>query len=260
VANERLRNSISAALLTLEDVATKVDVDPKTVERWVRTGRVPHPRHRRATAALLRTTETLLWPELLDDARRAPAAAAELVALYPHRGAVPPELWVGLMEGAREHVDVLVYAGLFLWDGNPDLPQVIALKGYSGTSVRLALGDPGSGVVRERGDEEGIGDGMAARVQMSLAYLRPALQSPGVELRLHSTVLYNSIYRFDNDMLVNCHAYGAPASQSPVLHYRRFDGGRLFNHYLASFDRVWSSAATADHAPPEDIAWGASTT
>jgi hypothetical protein len=83
---------------------------------------------------------------------------------------------------------------------------------------------------------------MAARIDMSLSYLRPAVRSAGVELRLHSTALYNSVYRFDNDLLVNTHAFGAPAAQSPVIHYRRFEGGRLFNHYLASFERVWTRA------------------
>lgn len=111
MANERLRNSISAASLTVDDVAAHAQVDPKTVERWIRTDRVPHPRHRRATAALLKASETFLWPSLLDDARRASATAAEFVALYPHRGAVPPEVWVSLTHSARDHIDVLVYAG-----------------------------------------------------------------------------------------------------------------------------------------------------
>jgi hypothetical protein len=114
VVNERLRNSIAAAQLTVDDVAAHAQVDPKTVERWIRLDRVPHPRHRRATAALLKTTEAFLWPALLDQARQASATAAEFVALYPHRGAVPPELWRTLVHSASEHVDVLVYAGLFL--------------------------------------------------------------------------------------------------------------------------------------------------
>lgn len=243
----------------MDDVAAHVQVDPKTVDRWIRTDRIPHPRHRRATAALLKSSEPFLWPSLLDDARRASATAAEFVALYPHRGAVPPELWVSLTHSARDYIDVLVYAGLFLWDGNPDLPAVLAQKGAAGTRVRLALGDPDSTAVYQRGEDEGIGAGMAARIHMALAYLQPAVRSPSVELRVHATVLYNSIYRFDNDILVNGHAYGAPAAQSPVFHYRRFDGGRLFNHYLASFERVWATATTADRTASETT-WAASTT
>jgi hypothetical protein len=64
-----------------------------------------------------------------------------------------------------------------------------------------------------------------------------AIGAPGVELRFHATTLYNSIYRFDDDMLVNAHVYGAPAAHSPVLHLRRLPGGQLFDHYQASFER-----------------------
>ena len=116
-------------------------------------------------------------------------------------------------------------------------------KAEQGTKVRLALGDPDSDAVRRRGDEEQIGEGLAARVRLSLVYLRDAVGAPGVELRFHATTLYNSIYRFDDDMLVNAHVYGAPAAHSPVLHLRRLPGGRLFDHYQASFVRVWEQAS-----------------
>ena len=74
-------------------------------------------------------------------------------------------------------------------------------------------------------------------------YLRDAIGAPGVELRFHATTLDNSIYRFDDDMLVNAHVYGAPAAHSPVLHLCRLPGGQLFDHYQASFERVWEQAS-----------------
>ena len=64
-------------------------------------------------------------------------------------------------------------------------------------------------------------------------------------MRLHDTTLYNSIFRFDDDVLVNMHAYGAVASKSPVMHVRRIEGGRLFAHYMESFERVWNSRQPA---------------
>jgi hypothetical protein len=36
-----------------------------------------------------------------------------------------------------------------------------------------------------------------------------------IEIRLHRTVLYNSIYRDDEQLLVNQHTYGIPAAQAP---------------------------------------------
>jgi hypothetical protein len=244
VANERLRSCITGARLTIAEVAAQVGVDPKTVERWIVLGRIPHRSHRWATASLLGTDEAYLWPEISDDKRTQAASGVELVTLYPNRGAVPGALWRSLLEAATDRIDVLVFAGLFLPDGYPEIAKLLADKAKQGTKVRLALGDPDSEAVRRRGEEEQIGDGLAARVRLGLMYLRDAIGAPGVELRFHATTLYNSLYRFDDDMLVNAHAYGAPAAHSPVLHLRRLPGGTLVDHYQASFERVWDQAST----------------
>lgn len=245
MGNERLRGCIAAAQLSVGDLADQLNVDRKTVERWVAPGRLPHRRHREMVATLLRTEEAYLWPEVLDNGRARVASEAEVVALYPNRGAVPDTLWHALIDGTTEHLDVLVFAGLFLPDGHPDLAATLVDKAGAGVSVRFLLGDPACEAVRLRGEEEHIGEGMAGRIRLSLTYLRPAIEAPEVGMRFHDTTLYNSLYRFDDDMLVNAHAYGAPAAQSLVLHLRQLPGGRLFQHYLASFDRVWELAKPA---------------
>ena len=79
VANERLRSRITGARLTIAEVATQVGVDPKTVERWIVLGRIPHRSHRWATASLLGTDEAYLWPELADERRTQAASTSELV-------------------------------------------------------------------------------------------------------------------------------------------------------------------------------------
>lgn len=240
--NERLRTRITAAGLTLEDLAAQVEVDPKTVERWITTDRVPHRRHRQATAALLGADEVLLWPSLAGDAEARSGDETEFVGLFPHRGAVPQDLWTTLLHDVQDGFDMLVYAGLFLLDANPDLPRVIAEKAGRGARIRLLFGDPSSEAVRQRGHEEGIGDGLSARIRISLSYLRELFHEPGIEIRFHETILYNSIYRFDDELLANVHAYGSPAPHNPVLHLRRAPGGRIFDHYMNSFDRVWAGA------------------
>lgn len=62
-ANIRLREALWRAHLTPETAATALQVDPKTVERWISTGRTPYPRHRFALAALVGVSETDLFPE-----------------------------------------------------------------------------------------------------------------------------------------------------------------------------------------------------
>src|SRR6476661_4699912 len=69
MTNERLRDAISAHGLTSVKLAERVAVDPKTVERWITTDRVPHRNHRGAVASLVGIEETYLWPALLDSDR-----------------------------------------------------------------------------------------------------------------------------------------------------------------------------------------------
>ena len=76
-------------------------------------------------------------------------------------------------------------------------------KAEDGVQVRLLYGDPESDAVALRGAEEGIGDGLAARIRLALGYMREAFDEPGVSVRLHGTTLYNSLYRYDDELLVN---------------------------------------------------------
>ena len=238
--NERLRNAVVGAGLSTDQLAQRVGVDPKTVERWILNDRLPHRRHRWAVARILDDDEQYLWPAAIDEARSNAANQAEFISLYPNRGAVPQQLWDALIESATAHIDVLVFAGLFLFDTRPRLPGHLASKADSGLSCRFLLGDPASRAVRQRGQEEGIAGGLAARIRTSIQYLAATQRSSGIEIRLHQTVLYNSIYRFDDDLLVNTHVHGAPASLNPVIHLRRAPGAHLFDHYMTSYERVWS--------------------
>jgi transcriptional regulator with XRE-family HTH domain len=162
VTNERLRNQIAAAGLTVAELASQLELDPKSVERWINQGRVPHRRNRWQTAKILGAEEGYLWPSIVDDSRARSASEAEMIRLYPHRGAIPSELWAGLFEGVTDCVDLLVYSGLFLRDSQDDLVGSLAAKAEAGVRVRALIGDPDSDAVRLRGEEEGIGDDMVA--------------------------------------------------------------------------------------------------
>lgn len=238
--NERLRSAIASRKLTVPRCAELLGVDPKTVERWITRDRLPHRAHRAATAELLGVDETYLWPSLLAGPRSTSASQAELVEFWPSRSSVPPELWRSLVDQASQCIDVLVYAGLFL----PEVHDVARLgeRARAGCRVRVLLGDPNGEAIRRRGEEEGFGVGLVHRVLLSLKYYQAILSMPGVELRLHDTTLYASIVRADDTMLVNTHVYGSAAAQNPVLCLRRVPGGRVFDHYVASIDRVWANA------------------
>ncbi|TCP47297.1 hypothetical protein EV191_11293 [Tamaricihabitans halophyticus] len=243
MGNERLRGSIAAAGLTSADVAQHVGVDPKTVERWISTGRTPHRGHRWRTASLLEKNETYLWPSLAENPQVQQASQAEFVQLFPHRGAVPQAMWNTLVDDLNDSLDILVYSGLFLLDARPELTDLLIDKAKTGAQVRFLFGNPESSEVIKRSEEEGIGKaGLPGRITTALSYTSKLVGVQGIEIRLHDTILYNSIYRSDSTMLVNPHAYGSGAPFNPVMHLQRVPGGRMFDHYQTSFERVWSSA------------------
>jgi hypothetical protein len=238
--NDTLRRALADARLDEVAVATALSVDPKTVKRWI-SGRLPHRRHRWDLADMVGRNERELWPELAGPEIH---TGREIVAAYSHRGAVPREVWRALFAGARHEIGVLVYAGLFLAE-DVELVRVLGEQARAGVAVRILLGDPDSPIVGERGAEEGIGDAIAAKIRNTIVLCRPLL-TEGVQVRLHRTILYNSIYRADDEILVNAHVYGAAAAHAPVLHLRQRDPGDLVATYLDSFERVWGAAAPLD--------------
>jgi transcriptional regulator with XRE-family HTH domain len=243
--NERLRVLLLERGLKPEDLAAEIDVDPKTVERWITRARVPYRRHRYATAAFLGVDEVEIWPDALTSAQVAAASENEVAAFYPHRWAVPREAWQRLFEKAQQEIGVLVYSGMFLAEDRGAI-RTLVRKASAGVHVRILIGDPESELVAQRGADEGIGEGMAARIRNSLVLLGQLRSQDGAEMRLHRTVLYNSIYLADDQALVNCHIYGAPASEAPVMHLRKVPGGDMLATYQESFEKVWAGASPVE--------------
>ena len=108
--NEPLRRALLRARLREGDVAARLDVDPKTVRRWL-NGRVPYPHNRAAIAELVGVDEADLWPDA-----GGPLAARvrpeELGTVYPHRWVVPREAWARLFGSAEREIAILAYSAL----------------------------------------------------------------------------------------------------------------------------------------------------
>jgi hypothetical protein len=238
VMNHPLARAMRGAGLDITDVAARLAVDPKTVTRWL-GGRVPYPRHRDALAQITGWNVGDLWPDLAYPSRPA-VGPNEVSVAYPYRSAAPIDAWRRLFASAEREIDILAYSALFLAE-DVATQQLLRDKARSGVQVRIALGDPDGAHVAERGEEEGIGPVMGIRVQNALM-LYKALTRDGVEMRMHDTVLYNSIYRADDELLVNPHVYGRPASYGPLLHLRSTGSDGMAAHYINSFERVWAAA------------------
>jgi transcriptional regulator with XRE-family HTH domain len=242
VPNDRLRAAIHAKGLTVEDLSVRVGVDPKTVERWIGDdSRRPHRKSRVRLAQVLRVEEAHLWPDLASDIRAVPNGDSELVHVYPSRSSVPFDVWCDLLNSVEHSMDIVVFSGVFLVEQLNALP-IVKAKANEGIRFRLAVGDETSPAVIQRAAEEGTTGGLEGRVQMMRRYLRGVADVPGVEVRTHGTTLYNSIYRFDDQMLVNGHAFGSLAGQSPVMHLRLTSEEGMWQHYMSSIERVWEVA------------------
>ncbi|GAB7040204.1 MULTISPECIES: XRE family transcriptional regulator [Catenuloplanes] len=238
-----MRHPLARALhgigMDMTDVAARLEVDPKTVARWI-DGRVPYPRHRAALVRLTGWTERDLWPAAAPP--EPTDVASEVRVTYPHRSSVPADVWHRFFTRADAEIGVLAYSALFLAEDAAVL-ALLRKKAEAGTRVRLLLGDPDGIFVAARGAEEGVGDLMTARIHNALLLFRHRTTFNPVDIRLHDTTLYASIFRADDELMINPHVYGKPASHAAVLHLRRRPSGEgMAQTYLESFERIWREA------------------
>lgn len=241
--NEALRNAIDAKCIDRLDVAAKLQVDPKTVERWL-SGRLPHPNTRAALANLLDADEADLWPALTNG-HHPRRFGPEIRDVYPHRRDVPRDVWLKLFASADHEIDILDYTGLFLFEDTAIL-QLLAAKADAGAHIRVLLGNPCSHDMAHRDEEEDANVPVAAPIASStLPLLSPLAQRDSLEIHLHSTILYASLFRADDELLANLHIYGVPTAAAPVLSIRRSAEAALFSTYATSFNQTWIHSTKA---------------
>ena len=251
MSNERLRAAVLSSGLGVDGVANRLGVDRKTIERWI-AGRVPYRRHQYALAAALSLDVAYLWPDAATGPDQTALGQAEIVALFPHRFLTSKELWLDTFRHASKHLDVLTYAAFWLGE-EPAFHRLLADKARAGASIRILLGDPRSAQVEQRGIDERIGNAIPTKIRNTIVNFGSLIGVPGIEFRLHGTVLYNSIYRADDHMLVNTHVYGIGAYLAPILQLRQLPGADLFTTYLNSFEVVWATSVPLGSLEVETI-------
>lgn len=246
MSNDRLRKAMTAAGVDAVGVAERAQVDPKTVQRWLK-GRLPHARHRSAVAALLREDEDYLWPAAAGARPDGTGvdSTPEVMAAYAHRASAPVSLWADLLTAARARIELLGYAMLQLPEQHPQLIQLLREKASQGCQVRIALADPDCPHVHERDRLEDLGGTLPARIRTTLRHLAGVAGLDGVQIRLHDVHLYSATYRFDDEMLITPYLSGAHGFQHPLLHLRRLGPYGMFEAYARQFDRIWTATKPA---------------
>jgi hypothetical protein len=238
--NETLCRALIQAQLTEEDVASRLQVDPKTVRRWLE-GRLPYMRHRWAIAAMLGAEETDLWPQL----RASRTRPDEVVAVYPRRDTTPEDLWVRLILSARHEIGILDNTALSPASRQP-IVAAVAERAEFGLRVRICLCDSDVFGVPQRAIRPQDSNSSTRNAPEVLAAYAPLRENTHIEIRLHGGVMYSSIYYADSQLLVGQHVYGLPAGQAPLLHLRRIEGGDMVAAYLDAFEHTWSDARSVD--------------
>jgi lambda repressor-like predicted transcriptional regulator len=223
------------------DLAAKVGVDEKTASRWL-AGRVPHPKHRWATADALGVEEQMIWPDIAKTAIKT-GHDREIVTVYPYRSAVPKSLWRDLVSGARRELTFAGYTSYFLWlDVVPNLRAVLRRKAQAGAAVKFLLGDPHSPVTRRREEIEGVPLTITDRINVTLDQLaRLRNEEPDVQARYSDRHISMSVFVFDDDALVCTHLADLLGGDSPTFHIRRRGDDGLYDRYAAHVVHLWEA-------------------
>lgn len=251
MANERLRAAIHQAGIEVDELASRVGADPKTVRRWI-AGRPPVGHNRTRVARELGTTEAELWPEL-DLRLDGRDERGEILAAYAQAGALAAPHWRTLLQTARHQVDLLdlTLAALLSTAGTPEL---LTEKAAAGCRIRLLLSAPDSAHLgladAEQGQDVTLLDipHSAREVERSLAITDPLAGREGIEARTFIAGRLATVLRFDQEMLVTIHLYGTPGESAPLLHLKRHSDHGLFERFSDHFEAVWRIADPAD--PP----------
>lgn len=238
--NARLRAAMARSGVDVAGLADAAGVDAKTVTRWL-GGRVPHRRTRVLIAQRLGEDEAVLWPEARPDQAPGAAATVEVVGAWAHRADVPIGLWVALMNGAQYRVDLLGYAYPMLWESSPQAVEALIAKCNDGLRARVAVADPDCSHVAERDALEQLGGTLPGRIRLALNWLAPLADTPNATVGLHSVHLYNSVFRFDDQMIVTPHVFRGHGYQHPTLHLRRLSPYGIFETFAEQFQQIWDT-------------------
>lgn len=168
------------------------------------------------------------------------ASKTGVVGVWSKRGLLDNNIWIKKIEDSKENIDILGYAVAFLPD-HPDFKKIIQEKYKQNCKIRILLGKPNCSSVSQRNIEEKEEGSITSRIETSLIRLNELIKTGCIEVRLHDTPLYCSIYRFDSEMLVTPHLYGVKGSAAPLFSYKNVKDG-IFQSYLKHFDDIWNLA------------------
>ena len=226
MSNENLKHALTAAGLTVERFAEIIEVDPKTVQRWVAGATVPYQRNQATRRPSARLQAQDLWPEP-DSEFRADQVAA---------------VGVGDVTGS--------------WGASTD-PGAPAVRSFITDATTIDLLDIDGSITSRDGLVQTLIDRARAGAQVRVLtcsvgdQLRPLVGIPGIEICWTQVPLTHSLVIADQQMLVRFwladSGLGDPDADPTVLlvRLRRNQPGGLYDQLAAHYEQCW--------ADPEEI-------
>lgn len=222
MANETLKNRLTDAGLTPEEFADVIQVDPKTVGRWLAGTTTPYPRHRARISRALGLTEHELWPDEI------PAPTAE--------------------NGHRESNSVggNEITGAWAYTTDEHAPNPGAIIENTGGAIEIL--DNGIGVeitsalVAALVEQANNGRQVRLLTCAPTRRLQPLIGHQHVELRVIHGTVGHSLILVGDIMLLTFNLTGE-ANQPPlVLKLTLIAGGGIFERLVDNLDAFWDDA------------------
>lgn len=221
MANANLKTAIENAGLTVEEFAEIIQVDPKSVQRWVTGTTTPYRRNRAAIARALDLTEDQLWP---DDASTRPGeptssdgnadGTSEVVGSWGEETDPDAPDPIALVSHARERLDL--YDGTYRVRRIPGLVDELLRRAEDGCEIRLLSDAPTRALERLLGHDH-------------------------IELRLCGMGRYVLI-RSGEAMLVTFALSVEGDRPQPLMQLRRQHDGGMFDRLAANFEAGWEDS------------------
>jgi transcriptional regulator with XRE-family HTH domain len=230
MGSQELKNALRDHGLTPEEFAEVIQVDPKSVQRWLTGAATPYPRHRARIARALDCGEHDLWPEQRTqdqaDAESSDAAGpasrdvSEVVGTWAYSDQESAPNLIAFISSTAGQIDVLASPdGIEL---NTETVDTLIQQAEAGRAVRVLARQP-------------------------TRSLRPLIEHQQMELRLTQGRISHALIRAGTTMLLTFSLAGERDQPPPLLTLEQHADDGLFARLTNNFQGLWDQGhAIAD--------------
>nr|WP_240508957.1 helix-turn-helix domain-containing protein [Streptomyces agglomeratus] len=248
--NTALRRAMADKKMSARQLAQRVGVSQKSVERWLADAEwAPYPARRADVSETLGVPEEMLWPRAVKSAIKT-GPDREIVSVYPYRSACPSSVWAQLVDDAKKEIFFAGYTNYFVFLEQPAFHLTLREKARQGVRIRFLLGDPEGAVTRQREAIEDNALSVSTRIRITLENLAKVGPIEGVEARYSAPEdamnhVGLSVFRFDDNAMVTPHLARLVGHDSPMMHLRHREKNGMFDRFAEHAEELWIRGVSA---------------